>query len=233
METGDDVTDFGWAIVKRIKNFLEHVEGDEMDPCAETMQYTRKGRKIIPFQNFEGLLQKAERLVTVMGRELNKKVQLQMLGTETEVPKDIYEKISMAVMQMVKNSMDHGIEPKQEREALGKSSVGRIRIEIKRASQKVFVAFYDDGKGLDREQILAIAEKRGLLKKEKQQYTDQEAYRLLLKPGFTTKSKISLFSGRGVGLDVVNAGVGALGGKIDIESREHMGTTFLMEFPLV
>ena len=233
METGDEVTDFGWAIVKRIKNFLEHVEGDEMDPCAETMQYTRKGRKMIPFENFESLLQKAERLVRVMGRELGKKVQIQMIGTETEVPKDIYEKVSMAVMQMVKNSMDHGIEQKQEREALGKSPIGRIRIEIKRASQKVFVAFYDDGKGLNREEILSIAEKKGVLKKEKQDYTDQEAYRFLLKPGFTTKSKISLFSGRGVGLDVVNAGVGALGGKIDIESREHMGTTFLMEFPLV
>lgn len=233
METGEDITDFGWAIVRRIKNFLEHIDGEEMDPNAENMQYTRKGRKIIPFENFDGLLQKAERMVTVIGRELNKTVQIQMIGKETEVPKDIYEKISMAVMQMVKNSMDHGIESKQEREMLGKSDVGRIRIEIKRVGQKVSVAFYDDGRGLNKQNILQIAEKKGVLKKEKECYTDQEIYNFLLKPGFTTKSMVSLFSGRGVGLDVVNAGVAALGGTIEIESREHGGTTFLMEFPLV
>ena len=233
METGEDVTDFGWAIVKRIKNFLQHIDGEEMDPNAENMQYTRKGRKIIPFQNFDGLLQKAERMVTVMGRELHKKVQIQMIGKETEVPKDIYDKISMAVMQMVKNSMDHGIESQQEREQLGKSDIGRIRIEIKRVAQKVIVAFYDDGRGLDREKILQIAEKKGVLKKDNECYTNQEIYHFLLKPGFTTKSMVSLFFGRGVGLDVVNAGVAALGGKIEIESRQHGGTTFLMEFPLL
>ena len=172
-------------------------------------------------------------MVTVMGGELNKTVQIQMIGKETEVPKDIYEKISMAVMQMVKNSMDHGIESKQEREMLGKSDVGRIRIEIKKVGQKVSVAFYDDGRGLNKQNILQIAEKKGVLKKEKECYTDQEIYNFLLKPGFTTKSMVSLFSGRGVGLDVVNAGVAALGGTIEIESREHGGTTFLMEFPLV
>lgn len=233
METGEDVTDFGWAIVKRIKNFLQHIDGEEMDPNAENMQYTRKGRKIIPFENFDGLLQKAERMVTVMGRELDKKVQIQMIGKETEVPKDIYDKISMAVMQMVKNSMDHGIESKEERERLGKSDIGRIRIEIKKGAQKVSVAFYDDGRGLDKQNILRIAEKKGVLKKDKQSYTDQEIYHFLLKPGFTTKSMVSLFSGRGVGLDVVNAGVAALGGTIEIESREHAGTTFLMKFPLI
>ncbi len=233
METGEDVTDFGWAIVKRIKNFLEHIGGEIMHPNAENMQYTRKGRKIIPFQNFDSLYQKAERMITIMGRELDKTVHLQMIGKETEVPKDIYEKISMAVMQMVKNSMDHGIESKEEREKLGKSDIGRIRIEVKKVAQKVSVAFYDDGRGLDRENILNIAEKKGVLKKERQCYTDQEVYNFLLKPGFTTKSMVSLFSGRGIGLDVVNAGVAALGGSIEIESREHRGTTFLIEFPLV
>lgn len=233
METGEDVTDFGWAIVKRIKNFLQHIDGDEVDPKAVSMQYTRKGRKKIPFENFENLLYKAERLVVVMGRELNKQVQIQMIGTETEVPKDIYEKISMAIMQMVKNSMDHGIESKEERIKLGKSDIGRIRIEIKKNSQKVCVAFYDDGRGLDKENILAVAEKKELLKKPKQCYTDQEAYHFLLTPRFTTKKFANLFSGRGVGLDVVHAGVAALGGKIEIESRLHGGTTFFMEFPIV
>ena len=154
-------------------------------------------------------------------------------GADTEVPRDIYDKVSMAVLQMMKNSMDHGLESKADREQMGKTPVGEISVEISKAAQKVFVAFRDDGRGLNRDQILQKAKEKGLLKKPESEYEDSEIYAFLLRPGFTTKASATMFSGRGVGLDVVNAAVASLGGSIRIESREYMGTTFFMEFPVV
>ena len=116
---------------------------------------------------------------------------------------------------------------------MGKTPVGEISLEISKAAQKVFVAFHDDGRGLNRNRILEKAKEKGLLKKAEAAYEDSEVYAFLLRPGFTTKASATLFSGRGVGLDVVNAAVAALGGSIRIESREYMGTTFFMEFPVV
>jgi len=234
METGEDITDFGWAVVKRIKNFLEHVESEgELESTNDGVLYTRKGRKTIPFTNFQCLIAKAERLSLVMGREFQKDVSVEILGMDTEVPRDIFDKISMAILQMIKNSIDHGIESREERQALGKSIDGHIIIEIKKTPQSVLVSFRDDGRGLDKNKILDEAYERGNAVKPIDQYTNTELYSFLLKPGFTTKSRATLFSGRGVGLDVVNAGIASLGGSIQIESCEHMGTTFFMELPLV
>ena len=174
-----------------------------------------------------------DRLAKVMGRELKKEFTVKISGADTEVPRDIYDKVSMAVLQMMKNSMDHGLESKADREQMGKTPVGEISVEISKAAQRVFVAFRDDGRGLNRDQILQKAKEKGLLKKPESEYEDSEIYAFLLRPGFTTKASATLFSGRGVGLDVVNAAVASLGGSIRIESREYMGTTFFMEFPVV
>ncbi len=116
---------------------------------------------------------------------------------------------------------------------MGKSLDGIITIEIKKTPQRVLVSFRDDGRGLDKNRILEEVHERGIVIKPIEQYTNNEIYSFLLKPGFTTKSRATLFSGRGVGLDVVNAGIASLGGSIQIESCEHMGTTFFMEIPLV
>ena len=233
METDDEVTDFGWAVVRRIKNFLAHVDSDnEPEGPSYQIAYTRKGKRRIPFINFQSLIPQMQRLATVMGRELEREFQIKVSGAGTEVPRDIYDKVSMAVLQMTKNSMDHGLEPLVDRERMGKTPVGEISLEIRKGGQRVFVMFRDDGRGLNRNQILQKAKEKGLLKKPEEEYEDSEIYAFLLRPGFTTKSSATLFSGRGVGLDVVNAAVSALGG-IRIESREFMGTTFFMEFPVI
>ena len=234
METDDEVTDFGWAVVRRIKNFLAHVDSDnEPEGPSYQIAYTRKGKQRIPFINFEALIPQMKRLATVMGRELDKEFMVKVSGADTEVPRDIYDKVSMAVLQMMKNSMDHGLESVADRECMGKTPVGEISLEIRRGGQRVFVMFRDDGRGLNRNQILEKAKEKGMLKKPEEEYEDSEIYAFLLRPGFTTKSSATLFSGRGVGLDVVNAAVSSLGGSIRIESREFMGTTFFMEFPVV
>ena len=234
LETDDEVTDFGWAVVRRIKNFLFHVDSEnEPEGPSYQIAYTRKGKKRIPYTNFEALLPQMDRLAKVMSRELQKEFTVKISGADTEVPRDIYDKVSMAVLQMMKNSMDHGLESKADREQMGKTPVGEISVEISKAAQKVFVAFRDDGRGLNRDQILQKAKEKGLLKKPESEYEDSEIYAFLLRPGFTTKASATMFSGRGVGLDVVNAAVASLGGSIRIESREYMGTTFFMEFPVV
>lgn len=232
METDDEVTDFGWAVVRRIKNFLAHVDSEnEPEGPSYQIAYTRKGKQRIPYTNFEALISQMERLATVMGRELKKEFMVKVSGAGTEVPRDIYDKISMAVLQMMKNSMDHGLEDVADRELMGKTPIGLISLEIQKAGQRIFVTFRDDGRGLNRQQILDKAKERGLLTKPEEEYEDSEVFGFLMRPGFTTKSSATLFSGRGVGLDVVHAAVAALGGSIRIESREYMGTTFFMEFP--
>ncbi len=234
METDDEVTDFGWAVVRRIKNFLAHVDSEnEPEGPSYQIAYTRKGKQIIPYTNFATLIPQMERLANIMGRELSKEFTVKVSGADTEVPRDIFDKISMAVLQMMKNSMDHGLEITSIREQMGKTPVGEISLEIQKAGQRVFVIFRDDGRGLDKHSILHMAREKGLLKKPEEDYEDNEIFAFLLRPGFTTKSRATMFSGRGVGLDVVNATISSLGGSIRIESREYMGTTFFMEFPLI
>ena len=234
METEDEVTDFGWAVVRRIKNFLAHVDSEnEPEGPSYQIAYTRKGKQRIPYTDFSALIPQMERLATVMGRELKKEFMVKVSGAGTEVPRDIYDKIAMAVLQMMKNSMDHGLETVADREMMGKTPVGLISVEIQKAGQRVFVTFRDDGRGLNRHQIIEKAKEKGLLTKPEEEYEDSEIFGFLLRPGFTTKSSATLFSGRGVGLDVVHAAVASLGGSIRIESREYMGTTFFMEFPVL
>lgn len=140
METDDEVTDFGWAVVRRIKNFLAHVDSDnEPEGPSYQIAYTRKGRQLIPYTDFSALVAQMERLATVMGRALEKDFLLKVSGAETEVPRDIYDKITMAVMQMLKNSMDHGLEKTEDREKMGKTPVGEISLEIQKTAQQVFV----------------------------------------------------------------------------------------------
>ena len=142
METDDEVTDFGWAVVRRIKNFLAHVDSDnEPEGPSYQIAYTRKGRQLIPYTDFSALVAQMERLATVMGRALEKDFLLKVSGAETEVPRDIYDKITMAVMQMLKNSMDHGLEKTEDWEKMGKTPVGEISLEIQKTAQQVFVIF--------------------------------------------------------------------------------------------
>lgn len=234
METEDEVTDFGWAVVRRIQNFLAHVDNDnEPEGPSYQIAYTRKGKQRIPYVDFSTLIPQMQRVADMMGRELEKEFSVRVSGAGVEVPRDIFDKISMAVLQMMRNSMDHGLEHTDERELLGKTPVGEISLEIRKTAERVYVSFRDDGKGLDRDDILDLARRKGLLTKPEAEYEDSEVYAFLLRAGFTTRSNATMFSGRGVGLDVVHAAISSLGGTVQIESRKYMGTTFFIEFPIL
>jgi len=176
--------------------------------------------------------QKMNRLVRDMSRKIDKEVQLEIVGQETEVDKNIIEQISDPLMHLIRNSLDHGIENREERMKRGKPELGRIILEAKNAGGDVWIIVKDDGKGLDRESILAKARDHGLLSKPENEMTDREIYSLILLPGFSTKEKVTEFSGRGVGMDVVVKNIERIRGNVIIDSMPGQGTTISIKIPL-
>lgn len=175
---------------------------------------------------------KMHRIVRDMCKKLDKKVNLDVIGEETEVDKNIIEHISDPLMHIIRNSIDHGIEDDDERVKLGKEKTGTVILEAKNSGSDVLVIIKDDGKGLNKEKILKKAKENNLLQKKETEMTDKEIYNLILLPGFSTKESITEFSGRGVGMDVVSKNLESVGGSVSVDSIEGKGTTITMKIPL-
>lgn len=176
--------------------------------------------------------QKMHRIVRDMSKKLNREVQLELIGEETEVDKNIIEHISDPLMHLVRNSIDHGIEACEERAASGKSEIGKITLEARNAGSDVLISVKDDGRGLNKDSILEKARKHGLLTKPEDEMTEKEIYNLIFLPGFSTKDNVTEFSGRGVGMDVVARNIESVGGDVSVESVESAGTTVILKIPL-
>ncbi|MGX8795954.1 chemotaxis protein CheW [Fusibacter sp. JL298sf-3] len=175
---------------------------------------------------------KMHRIVRDMCKKLDKQVELQLSGEETEVDKNIIEHISDPFIHIIRNAIDHGIEEEQVREEKGKAKAGHIYLEAKNVGSDVHIVIRDDGKGLNRERILEKAKENHLLTKPEEELSDREIYNLILLPGFSTKEEISEFSGRGVGMDVVVKKLESVGGTVVVESEPDVGTTITMKIPL-
>lgn len=176
--------------------------------------------------------QKMHRIVRDMSRKLNKEVNLEIVGEETEVDKNIIDHISDPLMHIVRNSIDHGIENASERLSKGKPQAGMVTLEARNAGSDVLIIIKDDGSGLDRRKILNRASENGLLHKPENEMTDREIYSLIFLPGFSTNDNITEFSGRGVGMDVVVKNIETVGGTVYVESIPGTGTTVTMKIPL-
>jgi two-component system chemotaxis sensor kinase CheA len=176
--------------------------------------------------------QKMHRLVRDMNKNLNKETELELIGEETEVDKNIIEHISDPLMHLVRNSIDHGIETAEIREAAGKRRAGKITLEAKNSGSDVLVTIKDDGRGLNKQNIITKAMERGLLTKPQEEMTDREIYNMIFLPGFSTKDKVSEYSGRGVGMDVVTKNIETIGGSVSVDSKEGVGTTINLKIPL-
>ena len=178
--------------------------------------------------------QKMNRIVFDVSRKLGKDIEFEMLGEHTEVDKNIIEHISDPLMHMVRNAVDHGIETNEERAESGKPDKGKVILSARTEAGKVWISVEDNGKGLDREKILAKARKQGLLDDGKSDaaYTDKEVYQFITLPGFSTNEQVTEYSGRGVGMDVVVQSIQAIGGTLDIESTAGMGTVMSLKIPL-
>jgi two-component system chemotaxis sensor kinase CheA len=177
------------------------------------------------------LFDKLNRIVRRMARDLGKNVELEILGGSTELDKLIVEKLADPLMHIIRNALDHGIETAPERLAAGKAEVGRITLSAAPKGNHVAVEIRDDGRGIDPEGLRRAAIAKGLIKPEAIM-SEQDLLGLLFLSGFSTRSEVSEFSGRGVGMDVVKNNISALSGMIDLSSRLGEGTTLSLTLPV-
>jgi two-component system, chemotaxis family, sensor kinase CheA len=171
------------------------------------------------------------RIVRDVAKELGKAIELQISGADTELDKSMVERIGDPLMHLVRNAMDHGIEPAALREQRGKPAKGTVRLNAYHDSGSIVIEVGDDGGGLNRERILRKAEEKGLVAPG-QALSDAEVFKLILEPGFSTAEQVSNISGRGVGMDVVKRNIEALRGSVEIASREGAGSTMRLRLPL-
>ncbi|WP_326974799.1 chemotaxis protein CheA [Caproicibacter sp. BJN0012] len=178
------------------------------------------------------VFQKMNRIVRDMSKKLDKEVQLVLIGEETEVDKTIVDSIADPIMHLVRNGMDHGIESKKERAKTSKPKMGTITLSAQNTGGEILITVSDDGAGIDRKAVLDKANKKGLLTKPADDYTDHEVNQFILMPGFSTNDVVTEFSGRGVGMDVVKENVEKIGGEVTVESKQGEGTRVIFKIPL-
>ncbi|RUM90951.1 MAG: chemotaxis protein CheA [Thermovibrio sp.] len=184
-------------------------------------------------QPIKKIFSKFPRLVRDLARKLSKKVQLVIEGEDTELDRSILDKLEDPLIHLIRNSLDHGIEPPEERIAKGKPEVGTIRLFAYHEGDHIVVGIEDDGRGIDPEKIKKKAVEKGLITPEQAvQMSDKEAYELIFLPGFSTAEKVSDVSGRGVGMDVVASTIHSLRGSIEIDSKLGKGTRIVLKLPL-
>ena len=178
--------------------------------------------------------QKMNRIVFDSSRKVGKSIDFQMIGADTEVDKSVIEHISDPLMHMIRNSVDHGIEPKEERIAAGKPEKGIITLEAKNEGGKVFISVKDDGQGMNTAKLFKKAKEKGIIPHDKSEddYTSKEILQFITYPGFSTNDKVTELSGRGVGMDVVVKNIQAIGGQLDIDSEEGKGSVMTLKIPL-
>lgn len=175
--------------------------------------------------------QRFQRVVHDVSQELGKDVELRIDGADTELDKTVVEKIGDPLMHLVRNALDHGIEQTQQRLASGKPAQGQLALNACHDAGHIVIEVSDDGRGLDRERIVAKAVERGLVAAGAV-LSDDEAYRLIFEPGFSTAAEVTSLSGRGVGMDVVKRNIEALRGSVRLRSRPGHGTSVEVRLPL-
>jgi two-component system chemotaxis sensor kinase CheA len=210
-----------------LENF--HKAARQLKKITSEIQDVVMSIRMVPLS---GTFQKMHRIVRDMSKKLNKDVRLELIGEETEVDKNIIEHISDPLMHLIRNAIDHGIEPGEERIQSGKPAIGTITLEAKNAGSDVLVSVKDDGKGLNKQKILERAIKHNLLTRNENELSEKDIFNLIFLPGFSTKDNITEFSGRGVGMDVVLQNLQTIGGSASVESVEGRGTTITLKIPL-
>jgi two-component system chemotaxis sensor kinase CheA len=177
------------------------------------------------------LFTRFRRLVHDLARETGKSIELETEGETTEVDKTVIERLADPLVHLVRNSIDHGLEPPEERIAAGKNPTGVVKLAARQSSGEVIITITDDGRGINRDRVRAKAEASGLIQPG-QSLLDQELLQLIFQPGFSTAAQVTNLSGRGVGMDVVKRTVEALRGVIDMRSEPGKGSTISLRIPL-
>jgi two-component system chemotaxis sensor kinase CheA len=201
---------------------------DKVSDLVERIRDRALNLRMVPIGE---VFQRFPRVVRDVSKELGKRIELTITGADTELDKSMVDRLSDPLMHIVRNSIDHGIESVEAREAHGKSPVGNVRLHAFHESGCIVVEISDDGRGLQRERILAKAVERGLVAPGAA-LSDAEVYKLIFMPGFSTAEQVTNLSGRGVGMDVVRRNVEQLRGEIEIDSEAGKGTRMRIRLPL-
>ncbi|HEJ3452241.1 TPA: chemotaxis protein CheA [Pseudomonas aeruginosa] len=209
------------AMTKAVAN-LDVVTGDlQMSVMKTRMQPIKK-----VFGRFP-------RLVRDLARNMKKEINLELVGEETDLDKNLVEALADPLVHLVRNAVDHGIESPEEREAAGKPRVGQVVLSAEQEGDHILLMITDDGKGMDAEVLRNKAVEKGLLERDAaDRLTDLECYNLIFAPGFSTKTEISDVSGRGVGMDVVKTKISQLNGTVNVFSQKGSGSKIVIKVPL-
>jgi two-component system chemotaxis sensor kinase CheA len=209
--------------------------GGELAKIHKTLDRQLKGMqssvlevRMVPMRQ---VFDKVSRVVRTLRRELDKDVRLEVSGADTELDKLIVEDLIDPLMHIVRNAVDHAIEPPDERVAAGKPPHGTVRIDAFQRGNHVVIAVADDGRGIDADGLKLRAEQRGIISPD-DSLTEKEVFDLIFEPGLSTRDQITETSGRGVGMDVVRVNITSIGGVVDVESTLGRGTTISMTLPI-
>ncbi|WP_321991889.1 chemotaxis protein CheA [Marispirochaeta aestuarii] len=202
--------------------------GTYLSKITREMQEITMSIRMIPL---DGLFSKMRRLVRDLSRKFSKDVNFHVSGEETEMDRNVMEEISDPLVHIIRNAIDHGIEPAQLRQKAGKPAAGNVYLDAKYEGNEIWISIQDDGGGLNTDRILQKSRERGIIAADAEPSED-EIYQLIFEPGFSTAQQVSEISGRGVGMDVVKRNLEKLRGKIDIRSDAGKGTEFILRIPL-
>lgn len=224
-ESASDLVDFKTTLAEKIRD-AEGLLLQQSRIQAEIQESLMRTR-LVPFSR---LLPRLQRIVRQTSSTLNRPTELIVNNTEGELDRTILERLVTPFEHMLRNAIDHGIEDTEQRQQAKKTEVGQIELNISRQGTDVLVSFSDDGKGIDESKIQEKALNLGLIKAD--QFLDkQEILQLIFHPGFSTAKEVTQISGRGVGLDVVQSEIKALGGHVSVDSNLGEGTTFTIRVP--
>jgi len=220
--------------LEQIAHDIDHPELTEtverMSRISGDLQNIILNMRMIPV---ETVFNRFPRMVRKLARELDKKINLEIIGAETELDRTVIDEIGDPLVHLLRNACDHGIETKEERKASGKPEVGTVKLKAYTSGNHVFIEVEDDGAGINREKVLKKALDKGIISQDDaSKLTDNEVFNLIMETGFSTADHISDISGRGVGLDVVKTTIESLGGSINISSVEGKGSVFSIQLPL-
>lgn len=204
---------------------------DQLDKTVRELYDKTLSIRMTPLKS---LFLKIQRIVRDVSLTLNKPVDLQLVGEETEVERTVFELLGDPLVHLVRNAMDHGIEKPEIRAEKGKPTTAKVVVQAKQSGGSVLIEIVDDGGGINRAKVIKKAQEKGLIAAgtDVDSMPDEQVYQFIFAPGFSTADKVSDLSGRGVGLDVVKSNLERINGKIDIKSKPDVGTTFRLSIPL-
>lgn len=217
-------------ISSNLKDQELHETVERMSRVTGDLQNIILNMRMVPV---ETVFNRFPRMVRQLARDLNKKIDLQIIGAETELDRTVIDEIGDPLVHLIRNALDHGVETPEVRRANNKHEEGTVVLRAYHSGNHVFIELEDDGAGINKEKVLSKAINKGIVSKEiAKTLTDSQIAELIFASGFSTADQISDISGRGVGLDVVKNTIESLGGSITIESEEGKGSLFSIQLPL-